>query len=157
MRDVEVVVTSTSTVAVGDGREFFERYRPDKLPRVLTHDLRGTPECAMQIEEMEYDIDRYDIIKLVIDNQDKYIALDEPASKLYKGMIEQLRSYDWHLHNGRRELAVKAEEIRCKNTYIKELEHDKDFAWRKYNQDVMRVTKLGFFERMKFLLTGRLV
>ena len=157
MRDVEVVVTSTSTIAVGDGREFFERYRTDKLPRVLTHDLCGTPECAMQIEEMEYGIDRYAIIKLVLDNQVKYIALDEPASELYKGMIKQLNSYDWQLRNIQRELVVKADEIWCKNAYIKELEHDKDFAWRKYNQDVMRVTKLGFFERMKFLLTGRLV
>lgn len=157
MRDVEVVVTSTSTIAVGDGQEFFERYKAERLPRVMNHEMRGTSEMAMQIEEMEYELDRYAIIKLVIDNQDKYIALDDPASKLYEGMINQLRSYEWHLHNGRRELDTKVIEIRCKNAYIKELEHDKDFAWRKYNQDVMRVTKLGFFERMKFLLTGRLV
>lgn len=142
MREVDLITTETKKMGVTEDRRHITMHRMQPIRNY------GPAEAVVPIDHtVAYE--EYEIQKINIDGNERYVALDSGADGIIGDLVRSnhsLRCY-WELaerHNTTLTLQLDAE---CK--------HSKK-AWETYNENISYLRKASFLVRLKFLLTGRM-
>lgn len=141
MREVDLITTETKRMGVTEDRHHIQMHRMQEIRSM------GPAEAVVPVDDVIYD--EYEIQKINIDGNERYVALDSGADSIIGDLVRSNHSLRRNLAHGQHintslTLQLDAE---CK--------HSKK-AWETYNKNISYLRKASFLVRLKFLLTGRM-
>lgn len=142
MREVDLITTETKKMGV-----------TEDLRHIVMHKMQpiqnyGPSEAVVPIDHT-IDYEEYEIQKIVIDGNERYVALDSGAEGIIGDLARSNHNLRRYLENAERSNTTLSLQLDA------ECKHSKK-AWETYNKNISYLHKASFLVRLKFLLTGRM-
>lgn len=142
MREVALITTESKKMGVTEDRRHIQMHRMQEIRAF------GPAEAVVPIDHT-IDYEEYEIQKINIVGNERYVALDSGADGIVGDLVRSNHSLRCYLSREERVNTTLTLQLDA------ECKHSKK-AWETYNENISHLRKASFLVRLKFLLTGRM-